>query len=534
MAYSTLLRERRKALHRLIAVAIEELYPDQLAAHYEVLAYHYTEGEAWDKALDYLIKAGEKAVAAYANRDALEYYTRALEICDKLGDVALTTAVEILRRRGFVYWLVADEPAAIIADFDRMLEIARKVADRRLEGLALAFRGDVEFLWLHNLEMAEHIFKTALDIAGDKFEDVRLLASIKLANLYLVFNRHAEARVLLQIAEDLAPHVDDPFILGWWGFVGNALPIWEGRFGDALQFVARWQDITLKVSNANNYLVFYNRQWLEALARGGKGEYEQALALLKEMLTIEERISGHKSVRDLNTVGWIYGELQDYQQAITWNKQAVETAQALGLSNPEAESNARLNLADNLLALGQLDEAEAHLQHVEQIVRNPWPEAQWMLWRYSQHLFHSYGELWLRRSAPEKALSYADECLALAEQSYSQKNVVKGHRLRGQALLAQGKLDEAEQELSVALEVAQRVGNPPQLWKTYAALGDLQQAQRRPNEAHGAYAEALVVIDEMATSLKDQSLKDTFLDSSSVQAIRQKAGQKYEHRKTDS
>jgi hypothetical protein len=44
-----------------------------------------------------------------------------------------------------------------------------------------------------------------------------------------------------------------------------------------------------------------------------------------------------------------------------------------------------------------------------------------MLWRSSQHLFHSYGELWLVRGDPDKALAYADGCLALAEPSESSR-----------------------------------------------------------------------------------------------------------------
>ena len=40
--------------------AIEELYADRLTEHYEELAYHYERGEAWEKALEYLVKAGQR------------------------------------------------------------------------------------------------------------------------------------------------------------------------------------------------------------------------------------------------------------------------------------------------------------------------------------------------------------------------------------------------------------------------------------------------------------------------------------------
>ena len=146
-----------------------------------------------------------------------------------------------------------------------------------------------------------------------------------------------------------------------------------------------------------------------------------------------------------------------------------------------------------------------------------------MLWRYSQHFFHSYGDLWLLRGDLNKAKAYADECLALAEQSNSQKNIVKGLRLRGQVLLAQGMLAEAGQELSSALKVALRVGNPTQLWKTSAVMGDLRQTQERPNDACRAYGDALAVIEKVAAGLTNKTLRDIFMGSHHVQEIRQKA-----------
>ena len=67
------------------------------------------------------------------------------------------------------------------------------------------------------------------------------------------------------------------------------------------------------------------------------------------------------------------------------------------------------------MALGDLDGAEAEFRHVEAVVRHPLPNQTMDLWRYAQHLFHSYGELWLIRGDADRALAYADECLALAE-----------------------------------------------------------------------------------------------------------------------
>jgi tetratricopeptide (TPR) repeat protein len=482
-----------------------------------MLAYHCYEGEDWPKALDYQAKAGDKATAAYANREALEYYARALEVCKKLGASTLSKSVDLAKRRGLVNGTIGDFQAAIV-DFNRMLTATRSLADQHLEGMAMAYRGWAEHQY-YDEETAEDTLKAALAIANEGFEDVRFFASAILGALYLAYNRHTEAGLLLRTAEELAPEVDDPFILGLWIWYGSLWRYWEGRFDDTLKIQAHWQSTTRRGGVA-----FLMNSWVEALAHGSKGRYERALSLLEDVLVAGKRMGEPITlVRALNTVGWIYGELQDHHRAMRWNIRGVKAAQEANFSIPEAESNARVNLGDNLLALGRLDEAEAHFQEVEQVVRNPRPQDHNMLWRYSQHLFHSSGELCLARGDLNKAMAYADECLALAEQSSSAKNMVKGHRLRAQVFLAQGKFEEANQELSIALEAAKRVGNPAQLWKTYAFMGDLRQTQERANDAYRAYGDAFAVIEEVAAGLKNKTLRDMFMGSHHVQEIRQKS-----------
>lgn len=92
-----------------------------------------------------------------------------------------------------------------------------------------------------------------------------------------------------------------------------------------------------------------------------------------------------------------------------------------------------------------------------------------------------------------------------------------------QLLMAQSQLEEAGQELSIALEVAQRIGNPTQLWKTHAAFGDLRMAQERPGEAQKSYGEAIEVIQQIAAGLDDQELRETFLNSAAVRSIMAKS-----------
>ena len=70
------------------------------------------------------------------------------------------------------------------------------------------------------------------------------------------------------------------------------------------------------------------------------GEYEGALTLLEDVLSTCKRIGEFPvQARVLNTLGWLYGVLQDHHQAATWNMQGVEFAKAANFPNPEVESN---------------------------------------------------------------------------------------------------------------------------------------------------------------------------------------------------
>jgi tetratricopeptide (TPR) repeat protein len=171
------------------------------------------------------------------------------------------------------------------------------------------------------------------------------------------------------------------------------------------------------------------------------------------------------------------------------------------------------------MELGKFEEAEKQYQIVENVVSNPKPEECLDLWRYSQHLFHSYGELWLSRNDFEKANDYANKCLAIAEPGKSSKYIVKARRLRGQVFLKKGEIESAENEIKAALKLAKKVGNPPQLWKTYVINGDLMKICNKPDLAKAAYLKAMQTIENVAKELSNTNLRKTLLNSIYVKSI---------------
>jgi hypothetical protein len=84
VAYNTLLAKKRKKLHGLIARAIETLYADRLKEFYELLAFHYEKAEEWEKAADYLGRAGRKAGEIFTREETNLFEGRRDEAIKKI------------------------------------------------------------------------------------------------------------------------------------------------------------------------------------------------------------------------------------------------------------------------------------------------------------------------------------------------------------------------------------------------------------------------------------------------------------------
>jgi AAA ATPase domain len=97
VAYGGILQERRRALHTRVVEAIEQLYPDRLIEQVERLANHASRGELWEKAVNYLHRAGNKALGRSATQEAIAYFEQALDVIKQLpeGKQAIEKAINI-------------------------------------------------------------------------------------------------------------------------------------------------------------------------------------------------------------------------------------------------------------------------------------------------------------------------------------------------------------------------------------------------------------------------------------------------------
>ncbi|HYA15440.1 MAG TPA: hypothetical protein VEF33_13980, partial [Syntrophales bacterium] len=80
VVYGGILKKDRKVIHDRIGQVMEKLFHDRLPEFYETLAFHYRRGESALKAIDYLMKAGEKSLNRYTLDEAHRYYKEAFKL----------------------------------------------------------------------------------------------------------------------------------------------------------------------------------------------------------------------------------------------------------------------------------------------------------------------------------------------------------------------------------------------------------------------------------------------------------------------
>jgi tetratricopeptide (TPR) repeat protein len=486
VAYNSLLIQRRQELHGLIGQAIEELYADRLTEQYEVLAYHFAQGEQWAKALEYLCKAADKAAQTFANREALALYDQALEAADHLGQaVNVQTMMAIHQAKADLFSVEALAQlgwASMRAhDMDRALAYAHRAieAAKEVDAKPVLARGHFVTGFIHTAA-------------------ARLNQAVK------------EVDQVLNIVESTSDVFHQSLAL----YLGGLLKSFEGEYAEASRFQTR---ALLIAREQNLFLPLLHTHFGYGITLTSKGDYDEALATFEEGLKLSEKV-GDEAMRYrlLNSLGWLYIELGDLDRAIDLNKQAAERARMR--DNPDTIANAEINLADAFLAKGDLTLAQEFLDGVYHMVKDP-STNQWMQWRYSTRLFASLGELWLARGDLAKAQEFADQCLDIAVRTNSRKNVVKGWRLRGEIALLGKQSEEAEEWLQQALSLAQTVGNPTQLWKTHNSLARLYEKTKRQNLEREQWRAAATIVQSIADGLPDDELRETFINSAPVREI---------------
>lgn len=355
VAYSRLLRRQRRDLHRRVAEVAEAMYGvgDDVV---ELLARHLYLGEAGEKAIDYLVRAGERARNLYANEEAIVHLERAAELVAKESD-SDARAAEIRLALGDLHDLVGRYDEAILL----YEEVRAATSDlRSWQGLAAAYRKRGEYeqalavvdeaiateslagldltpLWLEQgttLSAAGHVehavgvleLGVAAAVARGEAPPSELLA--RLARAELMCGRNEDAlKHALDAQAGFEEAGDQRALSGTMRLLGDVYTT-LGRPDAAVQTLERGLELAERVGNVEELGGCLINLGLAKLARE---EYEDAIACNERAIVEFERI-GHGSGRALgySNLAWVLANKGDYDEAERTCATAIEVAEAIG------------------------------------------------------------------------------------------------------------------------------------------------------------------------------------------------------------
>ena len=251
--YTGLLVRERRALHRRVACAIEQLFasPTALDAHLADLAYHCFQGEEWEKAQVYGQRAGEKALALFTPRAAVEHLTRAVEAASHL---LAPPPSSLYRTRGQAYELLGEFERARV-DYEQMLALAQEAQQTFLEWQGVP---DLGFLWAsRDYSQAGQWFHRALDLA-QALSDPRLQAkSLNRLGNWLVYTgyviegiqAHQQALQVFEAQQDTGGMAETYELLGTASCLSGDLVTAVKLSGQAIELFRAAGDISSLASS---------------------------------------------------------------------------------------------------------------------------------------------------------------------------------------------------------------------------------------------------------------------------------------------
>ena len=404
VAYESLLTAQRHALHETAALALESSGGGGVEREWERLAYHWTRTPRADKAVEALGRVAARAMATYANAEA----------------------VAALR--------------------DAEAHAARLTTDRERVGLRLA------------LERSQAMF--LLGQAQESLEDLRSRADLveRVADPSLTAQYHFRLASALGILGDSAPAIEhaeralaEARRAGDGGTEGKAEYIlaresfWSGDLGRSVEHGRR---AVVLLERAGERWWLATAHWARALSYLLLGRFDEALDSATWAGTIADKLRDPRLASQAAWIrGWTHATRGDWAAGIEAGQRAVEMAPD-EMSRAVAEGflgNCYIEKGDTAVALPLLEKAAGTLGRL----RLPQLEGFFTILRGLVHAL---------RGDPERAAALAARGLEIVRGINFGPAIVEARVVESLVARARHDFPAATRALDEALELTERIG----------------------------------------------------------------------------
>ncbi len=554
-AYDSLLKSDRRQLHLAVGEVLERLYPERREELAGQLAVHFSEAGEPTRAAAYFILAGDRAARGYANREAVNLYTRALSHVSEDSQ----ERINILKARAGIYEIMGEFDKAD-RDLESALQEARRAGFIKEEWQVLH---DLGLLWsARDYGKTGDYYREALKLAHRMGTKESLAYSFnRMGNWYINAEHPYEGlkshKKALAIFEELS---DQQGISETLDYLGMACSL-RGEYKPAQEYLLRAKELFNELENRRGYIsssTSYTLQnanyqgetfvvgdftiamgaeaarqagsmareigwrsgemWAlccQALNDGARGEYGSALKAVQRTLEIGREIEHRQWLAMVHTtLGAVYYDICSMDRA----QESLETA--LNLSS-SLKSDHWIHVASGFLALvylaqGKEDQAETVLDAALSLDSPAKTMGQRLVWC-------ARVELALRRNEPQTAYKYVEKMRACTFDFRPGTPILRLDLLEGLALSLMAESSTGEEQVQLQTEaekafrkaqtVAEQQGALSKLWRIHQAAAQLYRQMGRHAEMEKERGQAQKIIQSLAEKIGDEALKETFMNN---------------------
>ena len=472
---------RHKKLHGAVGHALEKVYAKRIDEHFSELALHFLESGEKDKALDYFLKAAEKAQKVYAYSEAFSYFQHALELLEEKGS-SVEQKAQVIEKLGILKVRMGDGEAGI-EYLDRSLTLWTKIGDRR--NIARLHVQMASWLWefIGDRNKAAEHHRVALEILEKEPESVELASLYEdISHMLWRTGRPAEALSWAQKALGLAEQLGSSEVLALCYNDLGTLNLKLGEREKALQYYEQGLRIALEKNLVAVAALLYNNlcdsYWgmgefqkiFETAKKGSEmarksgdlidlvwidtqlassyalmGEMQKAFSIVEDIIALDKRTKNtiHLSYA-LYALGQGYYWLGEWDKSLQYLMEARDMANEIG--EYQSSGNATQSLGELFMEMEDYAEAEKYLNESNSI----WERAGDTHGQLD--LFPALSKLYLKKGEIEKAKELIEKTSEHAAKTKNRLYISHADMLKAMLFREQKNWEQSVQHFEKSLQ----------------------------------------------------------------------------------
>ncbi len=533
---------RHKKLHGVVGDALEKVYAKKKDEHLGELAYHFLESGDKGKALDYFLKAGERAQRVYAHDEAFSYLQHAFELLEEKEDNVEEKARLIERLGELNQWMGKRD--ASVEYLNKSLKLWDQLGYKK--NIARLHAKMASWIWQFtgDRERASKHHRMALEILEKE------PASVELASLYedishmLWRSGSAEALPLARKAFKLADTLDDSEILaGCYNNLGT-LYLKLGEFEKAAKHYEQGLKIALEnnvppaVALYNNLSELYRAtaefqkmfetaqkgsefskkvgslyglSWIDSVLAASymyRGELQKSVSIYEDILALAKRIKYPVQISGaMCGLAWCYQFLGEWEKSTQFLMEARNIAEKIG--EYQFSGLATLLLGELFMEQEDYVEAEKYFKESSNIYQNAKEITTLLI-----GVFPDLSRLYLKKGEIEKAEELIEKIYEEASRTKNRLVTPNAEMLQAMLFREQRKWEQSIQHFEKSLQGYKSLNAQewyvPQFAELLYEYGSMYLSRNEEGDKEKAYSllnQALEIYQKMGAQRKIKKTK---------------------------